>query len=34
MVGEELRGVLETRYPGDPDVAEFSQRLRNLTPVR
>ncbi|HEY1296599.1 MAG TPA: XRE family transcriptional regulator [Chloroflexota bacterium] len=34
MVGEELRGVLETRYPGDPDVAEFSQRLRNLMPVR
>jgi hypothetical protein len=34
MVGEELRGVLEARYPGDPDVAEFSQRLRNLTPVR
>src|SRR5262249_20396189 len=34
MVGEELRGVLDARYPGDPDVAEFSQRLRNLTPVR
>jgi hypothetical protein len=34
MVGEELRGVLDARYPGDPDVAEFSQRLRNLRPVR
>ena len=33
MVGEELRRVLDARYPGDPDVAEFSQRLRNLTPV-
>jgi hypothetical protein len=31
MVGEELRGVLEARYPGDHEVAEFSQRLRNLT---
>jgi hypothetical protein len=33
MVGEELRRVLEARYPGDPDVAEFSRNLRNLTPV-
>jgi hypothetical protein len=34
MVGKELVGVLDARYPGDPDVAEFRQRLRNLTPVR
>ena len=33
MVGEELRRVLDARYPGDPDVAEFSQRLRDLRPV-
>jgi hypothetical protein len=33
MIGEELRRVLEARYPGDPDVSEFSRKLRNLTPV-
>jgi tetratricopeptide (TPR) repeat protein len=34
MVGGELRRALDARYPGDPEVAEFSQTLRNLTPVR
>jgi hypothetical protein len=33
MIGEELRRVLDARYPGDPDVAGFSQRLRNVTLV-
>jgi hypothetical protein len=30
MVGDELRGVLDARYPDDPDVAEFDLKLRNL----
>jgi hypothetical protein len=33
MVGHELRRALDARYPGDLDVAEFTQTLRNLTPV-
>jgi len=33
MGGHELRRALDARYPGDLDVAEFTQSLRNLTPV-